>query len=327
MNMHLKTTSLSILISVAVTACGSSDGGNKTPALNTDNSPTSQNTNVTNVPQNNTPQNPNINNTTQNLNTDTTTQTSNTTGTAQTPSTSGATQNPNSNNTQPNLNGNTPTPNANSSPQTEPSYKPANFRASKVNQSAIGETVTRAFEELTKSEINALVVEGTPLSLKPNIPTSDYTQYSDAVITKELIYGGYPTNTKELEKLSGSFTYQGKAYINNSEFLQNNGGIIDRYEGDFSLNANFSAKTVSGEIKVTSENSGINLEQAPIQVEKDAIVFKGVAQGNKGFGRYVGVYEGKFMGEGAKQVAGSISAPHISEPIPGISAVFIGEKQ
>ena len=136
---------------------------------------------------------------------------------------------------------------------------------------------------------------------------------NDAGLSTLYLYGGNATNANDLDKLSGSFTYKGNA-------------ILGSDTADFSLNADFSQKTISGTIGNTS---GIQLMETPINTDSGYLTFKGTANSfgnNSTFQNYSGSYEGKFMGSQAKQVAGAVSLIHKANPQSTLGAVFIGEQ-
>ena len=150
-------------------------------------------------------------------------------------------------------------------------------------------------------------------------------------------YAGRPTLASE-NNLSGSATYKGKAY------LADNAGILGSFfnkKADFNLTANFDTKEVSGSInwQDTDEyqlNQSINLEKTSISTENNQLFFAGTASRHQplsetGYINYTGSYDGKFMGEGAKEVVGKtqlgVSSSRGLLGSPEIKAAFGGTKQ
>ncbi|MBE2895199.1 factor H binding protein domain-containing protein, partial [Spirabiliibacterium falconis] len=111
-----------------------------------------------------------------------------------------------------------------------------------------------------------------------------------------IAYSGNPTKSHVIEKLKGEATYSGKAFVSNNYRVDTNGQVT--------LKANFTEKTVSGNI--ASDIEDITLSNTNINLDNGVMEFKGNANATgKRFGvQYTGEYEGKFMGVKAEQVAG-----------------------
>ncbi len=110
-------------------------------------------------------------------------------------------------------------------------------------------------------------------------------------------YAGRATNVNELATLKGVADYSGKGFIAESA-----GGITS---ANVSIQANFDSKKVSG--SMTDGNFNIALNEAHIVNDGGAIGFNGVANITSATNRHLnanGTYDGRFMGQGAKEVAG-----------------------
>ena len=136
-------------------------------------------------------------------------------------------------------------------------------------------------------------------------------------------YAGRATNANELATLKGTANYVGKGLIVNNYY--HNAKVS---EANTNIQANFDTRKVSGSI--TDGNFNIGLKEAHIVNDGGAIGFSGLANVT-GFTRYSdytsanidasGVYDGRFMGQGAKEVAGKALFSSVN-----IGASFSGSK-
>ncbi len=139
-----------------------------------------------------------------------------------------------------------------------------------------------------------------------------------------LVYSGKETNINDFKTLTGTANYKGISYIGVIEY---NDANYVKDVAEVNLNANFWNKTISGNI--VEPKATIVLEET--QISDNTVSFTGKAsrinKDNSIFddNQYKGTYEGKFMGEGAKEVAGKVS---LTDNFGGkLGAVFNAKKK
>ncbi len=152
----------------------------------------------------------------------------------------------------------------------------------------------------------------------------DQSYYDDDSARVEVgAYIGKATSAKDLDKLSGSAKYVGKATLKRHHPTEN---VNKRYQGDVNgnniiMNVNFDKKVMSGEIPQIGDKSitggyrtAMVFKDANIKQENDEITFTGKAQivsrdpnvENKLLDTIKeGDYKGKFMGPNVAELAGS----------------------
>lgn len=119
------------------------------------------------------------------------------------------------------------------------------------------------------------------------------------------VYGGRPTNAKELDTLKGQATYQGTAFVRNYTSEYN---YYNHDDAIITLTADFDKKSIAGLID-TGRVYNYQLKDASLQKRNDEIVFNGNVhrigiKSGEISDKSLGNYDGKLMGAGAKELAG-----------------------
>ncbi|MDO4223714.1 MAG: hypothetical protein Q4D05_06800 [Acinetobacter sp.] len=145
------------------------------------------------------------------------------------------------------------------------------------------------------------------------IVAKDHKQGDNYLVDTMLVTKGKATPYSELSNLKGTVKYTGtgfEAYLDNiHESYGKDKDIISPITID--LTANFDAQVVSGTIHRTSSGYNwreISLQQTDLINRNGGIGFSGIADLNG----YKGIYEGKFVGTGAKAFVGHASFRSIS---------------
>lgn len=173
--------------------------------------------------------------------------------------------------------------------------------------------------------------------------------------TVKVEYGGIPTKSDLLTKLSGNAVYKGTSSAAFSSGWRTpkaakTNGKIEFKNLDVSLQVDFEQKKISGRIEGIADSSRpagkynreiqVNLFDANVTNENGNISFNSTANiqigsyssNDENYFNYRGTYEGKFMGDNAQQIAGKYSSEVIS-PIPPIEYIksvnggFVAAKQ
>lgn len=148
-----------------------------------------------------------------------------------------------------------------------------------------------------------------PLNGVPHICCNKYTAMRFGAIASNeagqndiLFYNGIPT-----EKLpdSGEVTYEGESIMTSKESV-----IPDDYmKGSSKFIVNFSDKKLSGSLIIDTTKSTSSSQKVKIDIEKAKITgntFSGTAQSDSF--KSQGIAEGKFYGDGAKELGGMVKA-------------------
>lgn len=136
-------------------------------------------------------------------------------------------------------------------------------------------------------------------------------------------YAGRATNANELATLKGTASYTGKGFIAD---LRPTDVIVS--EAVTNITANFDTRKVSG--LVSDGNFNVDLKEAHIVNDGGVIGFNGVASiaNTSQSLNASGVYDGRFMGQGAKEVAGKalFTPASVNTNYGGIGVSFSGSK-
>ena len=127
-------------------------------------------------------------------------------------------------------------------------------------------------------------------------------------------YGGKATNANELETLKGQAEYIGQGFMaadKNSNRYGGNGPS----QAVVNMTADFDTKKISGNI--SNGQATISLLETSIRNADGALAFDGKAA----IGDYTGTYDGKFMGQGARELAGQVAVASVD-----LGAVFSAKK-
>ncbi|OBX06856.1 hypothetical protein QV08_08975 [Gallibacterium salpingitidis] len=130
---------------------------------------------------------------------------------------------------------------------------------------------------------------------------------------------GINTSAEEAKMLSGTATYTGKALlVDQNHTVDTNGSV--------KLQADFTNKNISGEIKGNNVNIALNKAQIVTETNVDdptdkILAFQGNATTQNGL---TGQYEGHFMGKNAKEVVGIATLEKDNEKL---GAAFGATKQ
>ena len=127
-------------------------------------------------------------------------------------------------------------------------------------------------------------------------------------------YGGKATNANELETLKGQAEYIGQGFMvadRNSNRYGGNGPS----QAVVNMTADFDTKKISGNI--SNGQATISLLETSIRNADGALAFDGKAA----IGDYTGTYDGKFMGQGARELAGQVAVASVD-----LGAVFSAKK-
>ncbi|HHF6230473.1 TPA: Slam-dependent surface lipoprotein [Haemophilus influenzae] len=148
-----------------------------------------------------------------------------------------------------------------------------------------------------------------PLNGVPHICCNKYTAMRFGAIASNeagqndiLFYNGIPT-----EKLpdSGEVTYEGESIMTSKESV-----IPDDYmKGSSKFIVNFGDKKLSGSLIIDTTKSTSSSQKVKIDIEKAKITgntFSGTAQSDSF--KSQGIAEGKFYGDGAKELGGMVKA-------------------
>ncbi|HHE9416324.1 Slam-dependent surface lipoprotein [Haemophilus sp. HN_Hi21] len=148
-----------------------------------------------------------------------------------------------------------------------------------------------------------------PLNGVPHICCNKYTAMRFGAIASNeagqndiLFYNGIPT-----EKLpdSGEVTYEGESIMTSKESV-----IPDDYmKGSSKFIVNFGDKKLSGSLIIDTTKSTSSSQKVKIDIEKAKITgntFSGTAQSDSF--KSQGIVEGKFYGDGAKELGGMVKA-------------------
>ncbi|HHF4805221.1 TPA: Slam-dependent surface lipoprotein [Haemophilus influenzae] len=150
-----------------------------------------------------------------------------------------------------------------------------------------------------------------PLNGVPHICCNKYTAMRFGAIASNeagqndiLFYNGIPT-----EKLpdSGEVTYEGESIMTSKESV-----IPDDYmKGSSKFIVNFGDKKLSGSLIIDTTKSTSSSQKVKIDIEKAKITgntFSGTAQSDSFKSQSQGIAEGKFYGDGAKELGGMVKA-------------------
>ena len=185
-------------------------------------------------------------------------------------------------------------------------YKEKELKSSDLTSIYVdGKQIPIAF---TKNWNEAKYIEQ-PLNGVPHICCNKYTDVRFGAIASNeagqndiLFYNGIPT-----EKLpdSGEVTYEGESIMTSKENV-----IPDDYmKGSSKFIVNFGDKKLSGSLIVDTTKSPSSSQKVKIDIEKAKIIgntFSGTAQSDSF--KSQGIAEGKFYGNGAKELGGMVKA-------------------